>query len=225
VIGLAIKNQEVNTEETEGAESKSASKEEKGKAKSESRQIESLEKELDLERAKSSDLANRKRYLQADIANVQRQSDRKVSEVRNQVKLTWILEVLSIKEDLDRAIGIGQKTSEKSTLLDGLMLVSSRIENILKLESVEVIRANVGGRFDPTVHEALAFQESDAEEQGTILAVISPGYLVEGKVIKPAMVEVSRPRERKGIQEPDSLAAQDLGEELEIEETTTRKKS
>ena len=187
--------------------------------------MESLEKELDLERAKTADLGNRMRYLQADIANVQRQSDRRVSEVRNQVKLTWILEVLSIKEDLDRAIGIGRKTNEKSTLLDGLMLVSSRIENILKLESVEVIRANVGGRFDPTNHEALAFQESDAEEQGTILAVISPGYLVEGKVIKPAMVEVARPRERKDVEDTDSPATQDLGDELEIEETTARKKS
>ena len=159
-------------------------------------EITTLENELDLERRKSVDLSNRMKYLQADIANLQRQSDRRVAEVRNQVKLTWILEILSLKEDLDRAIGVAREAHEKSSLLDGLLLVTSRIENILKLEAVEVIRAEVGARFDPTLHEALTFQESDHEEQGTILAVISPGYTVDGKVIKPAMVEVARSRQK-----------------------------
>jgi len=162
-----------------------------------SREIQSLKKELDQERQRSSDLTNRMRYMQADIANLQRQADRRVSEGRNQVKLTWLLEIITIKEDLDRAVGVARESDIKSGLFDGLLLVSSRIENILKLEDVKVISAELGGIFDPNHHEAVSYQESETEEHGTILSVISPGYLVEGKVIKPAMVEVAKRKENK----------------------------
>ena len=221
---MAIKDQQKNVE-AEMAEVPPANTEDK-KIESEkeklAREISTLENELELERRKSFDLSNRMKYLQADIANLQRQSDRRVAEVRNQVKLAWILEVLSIKEDLDRAVGVARETHEKSSLLDGLVLVTSRIENILKLEAVEAIRAEVGGRFDPSLHEALAFQETDDEEQGTILAVISPGYSMDGKVIKPAMVEVARSRQ-KNKSAGQNAQGEDLARELEIEEATRQK--
>lgn len=189
------------------------------------RELTKLESELELERRKSLDLTNRMRYLQADIANLQRQADRRVSEVRNQVKLTWILEIISIKEDLDRAVGLAREGHEKSSLLDGLVLVASRIDNILKLEAVEVIRAEVGGKFDPNLHEALSFQESEAQEQGTILSVISLGYSVDGRVIKPAMVEVARKKERKKSPGESGPADEGFAKELEIEESTRQKNS
>ncbi len=221
------KNGEVTSEEIGSGKATSEDNEEKRKKERESekfaREIETLGDELELERRKSSELTNRMRYLQADIANLQRQADRRVSEVRNQVKLTWILEIISIKEDLDRAVGVARETRDKSSVVEGLQLVSSRIENILKLESVEGIRAEVGARFDPNLHEAVAFHESETGEQGTILAVISPGYSVDGKVIKPAMVEVARRKERKKSDDEKLLAAEGLVKELEIEEATGQK--
>ena len=92
------------------------------------------------------------------MANLQRQSDRRVSEVRSQVKLTWLLEIITIKEDLDRAIGVALGSDKKSILIDGLYLISSRIENILKLEDVKVVAAEVGARFDLNLHEAFVVQ-------------------------------------------------------------------
>jgi len=187
------------------------------------REIDSLKKELDQERQRSSDLANRMRYLQADLVNLQRQSDRRVSEVRNQVKLTWLLEIITIKEDLDRAIAVARESDKKSGLLDGLLLVSSRIENILKLEDVKVIPAELGDKFNPNRHEALSFQESETEEHGTILAVISPGYSIEGKVIKPAMVEVAKHKEKKKNGDKDSRNSSEQPKGLEPEGASGKK--
>ena len=224
---MATKDQqridESGTAETPPAETKEKNPESKSEMLA--KEVAALENDLELERRKSVDLANRMRYLQADIANLQRQSDRRVSEVRNQVKLAWILEIVSIKEDLDRAVGVARETHDKSALLDGLSLVASRIENILRLEAVEVIRADVGVRFDPNLHEAVAFQESENGVQGTILAVISPGYSVEGKVIKPAMVEVARSKEKKKSVEQEEPASEGLLRELEIEEAARQKKA
>lgn len=219
------KNDESVKEEEQAGPPSSADSEKKTETElqKEARELEILKNELEIERRKSSDLTSRMRYLQADIANLQRQADRRVSEVRNQVKLTWILEIVSIKEDLDRAVAVARESSDKSSLLDGLLLVASRIENILKLESVEVIRAEVGGRFDPNLHEALAFQETETEEHGTILAVISPGYSVDGKLIKPAMVEVARQRERKKSTDANEPSALGVAKQLEIEEGARQK--
>jgi molecular chaperone GrpE len=229
---LEIKDQQEEDEKNSTAEASinsSANDQSKADLQSDlelrTRELVVLQNDLESEKRKSLDLVNRMRYLQADIANLQRQSDRRVSEVRNQVKLTWILEIVSIKEDLDRAVGLARESGEKSSLLDGLLLVTSRIDNILKLETVEVIRAEAGGRFDPNVHEALAFQESETEEQGTILSVISPGYSVEGKVIKPAMVEVARKRDRKKSEEQVDVGRKFPSKGMEIEEASQQKKS
>jgi len=229
---LAIKNQEKNDdalkkdEQIEAPDStESEKKTEEAAWQKQARQFQVLNEDLESERRKSTELTSRMRYLQADISNLQRQSDRRVAEVRNQVKLAWILEILSIKEDLDRAVSIARDSADKSSLLDGLLLVASRIENILKLETVEVIPAEVGGRFDPNFHEALSFQETENEEQGTILAVISQGYSVDGKVIKPAMVEVARRKEKEKSTRDSISSGKDFGkkQQIEIEEAAGQK--
>jgi len=219
---LSVSAPEKNSNSTQEASAESETIISESELESYAREIHHLKKELEQERQRSSDLANRMRYLQADIANLQRQADRRVSEVRNQVKLTWLLEIITIKEDLDRAVEIARDSDKKSGLLDGLLLVSSRIDNILKLEDVKVIPAELGGRFDPNRHEALAYQESETKEQGTILAVISPGYSVEGKVIKPAMVEVARHREKKNTDESSNVVNAH-SKKIEVEETASKK--
>lgn len=153
-------------------------------------QVERLETDLESERKKNTDQMNRLRYLQADLINMQRQADRMVADSKIQVKLNWILEIISIKEDLDRALMSAE--SNKSPIVDGLKLLGSRIENDLKTEGVKQIKVDVGTRFDPKLHEAVASKETEDEPEGTVLSVIAYGYTIDGKVIKPALIEVAR---------------------------------
>ncbi len=154
-------------------------------------QVEELKRELEGEKKRNSDQSSRMKYLQADILNLQRQADRMVAEARNQVKLNWILEIISIKEDLQRALDVAA-SKQDSTLVDGLNMVLSRIEGTLQSEDVQRIKITTGQSFDPKFHEAVAFTESKTSEEGKILSVISSGYTLGGKVIKPALVEVAR---------------------------------
>ncbi|MDA4129335.1 MAG: nucleotide exchange factor GrpE [Thaumarchaeota archaeon] len=159
-------------------------------------ELENMNEELQKERRKSYDFANRMKYLQADLINTQKHADRFLIEARAQVRISWIMEIISIKEDLDRALKLSE-TSDKSGLFDGLRLVSSRIEGILKAEDVKPIEAELGTNFDPSLHEVVAFQDTEIQEQGKIISVISQGYTAGGKVIKPAMVEVARQKSPK----------------------------
>ena len=153
-------------------------------------QVDKLESELESERKKNVELINRMKYLQADLINMQKQADRMVSETKLQVKLSWILEIISIKEDLNRALQ--SAPSKNSILIDGLKLLASRIENDLKTEDVRPINVELGVKFDPRIHEAVASEETDEVPEGSILSVVANGYTIGGKVIKPALIEVAR---------------------------------
>ena len=153
-------------------------------------QVDKLESELESERKKNVELINRMKYLQADLINMQKQADRMVSETKLQVKLSWILEIISIKEDLNRALQ--SAPSKNSILIDGLKLLASRIENDLKTEDVRPINVELGVKFDPRIHEAVASEETDEVPEGSILSVVANGYTIGGKVVKPALIEVAR---------------------------------
>lgn len=168
-----------------------------------------LKTELDNERKKTLEQANRMKYLQADIINLQRQYNRNVVEAKTEVKLTWILEMVSILEDLRRALKAASP-SESPNLMDGLKLVIARIENTLKSENVETIIAEPGTKFDPRFHEAVSYRETD-EDEGKILSVIGHGCMVGGKVIKPALVEVGR---RNSAENSTSVKKGQIEEEL-----------
>ncbi len=175
-------------------------------------QVDKLESELENERKKNAEQISRMKYLQADLINMQKQADRMVSEAKTTIKLNWILEIISIKEDLDRAL---QSASlDSSVLIDGLKILASRIDNDLKAEEVKAINVELGGKFDPRIHEAVASQETDDKPEGSILSVIANGYTVGGKVIKPALIEVSR---RKPPAAPKEIPVEAPKEEIPVD--------
>jgi molecular chaperone GrpE len=157
----------------------------------ESNETEELRKEIDTERKKSSDLSKRILYLQSDYINLQRQNERRIMEVRDETKLHYLEEMISVKEDLERALSIG-KGSNPSVLMEGLRVLLSRIEGNLRMDDIEMINASPGVPFDIKFHEAVAYSEGNHEKDGTILSVISNGYTMRGKVVKPVLVEVAR---------------------------------
>jgi molecular chaperone GrpE len=172
----------------------SDSHEEPSEAKESEPEIKLLKKELEEVLKKNNDLTNRMKYLQADIVNLQRQSDKMLVDVRNQARFGLILELISIKEDLERAMNAEVYASNLDSLIEGLKLLQTRIESTLKSEDVSAIRVNLGSKLDPRLHEAVSSKSIPDKEDGAILSVISPGYVVAGKVLKPALVEVARMR-------------------------------
>ncbi len=153
-----------------------------------------LKNDLEDQKKKSSDLSKRMMYLQADLLNLQRQSDRRESQAREDVKLGYLLELASINEDLERALS-ASGTDISKTLRDGLAMVISRIDSDLKAESIERMKISLGAVFDPHLHEAVAYAETNDKNDGRILSVVGNGYTYKGKVIKPALVEVARKKQ------------------------------
>ncbi|MHB1908139.1 MAG: nucleotide exchange factor GrpE [Nitrososphaerales archaeon] len=158
--------------------------------------VEDLLKELKQKDEKISDLSSRMLYLQSDLVNVERGNQRRIREARDETRLKFIITLISLKEDLERAISISSTSSSKN-LFDGLNMLLSRLNDILRQEGVDRIDVSPGSRFDVKLHEAVAY--STGESDGTISSVIRPGYFLEGKVIQPVLVEVVR-RESSTLQ-------------------------
>lgn len=74
----------------------------------------------------------------------------------------------------------------------GIVLIRSQLEDILRRRGLEVLETK-GQRFNPAFHESVGEVESDGEE-GIVTDELQKGYLLEGKVLRPARVKISRLR-------------------------------
>ena len=103
-----------------------------------------------------------------------------------------IKETLPILDNFERAIGMDDTNldDEVSKFLSGFKMIYCNFVNILKNYGVVEIDGN-NKPFDPVYHEAIMTEKRDGVASGMVLDVLQKGYILKGKVIRPAMVKVS----------------------------------
>lgn len=134
------------------------------------------------------------RYLRvlAETENFKKRVQRERSEERQYSTQETVLAFLPVADNLDRALQAALKLGEAGQLVKGVELTLRQFEDILRRLGVEAIAVEIGKPFDPTQHQAL-FQEEHAEfDEGSILEMLQKGYKLGERVIRPAMVKVSR---------------------------------
>ena len=183
---------------------------------------------LSQELADAKDLARR---AQADLANVRRRARNERAEFRSRATEEICSALLPVLDDLHRAALEVEKTTERwdgngghdpagnvvRGLSEGIRLVLRRFQDTLKRQGLLEIEAD-GAPFDPRVHEAV--QEIPAgpgQREGDVIQVLRRGYLLDGRVIRPATVIVAgaspEPAEVSEGTEGDGKHGSDQGEE------------
>ena len=145
--------------------------------------------------------AERLRELEQELASLREEL---VSEKEERMRLMGSVErllrhLIGVAETVERVAGLYSLSDDSNarSLSEGLKMVSSSIEKVLREEGVEVI-GDVGERFDPVVHEAVGFVESEQHEDGTVVSVLERGFAFRGKVLRPAKVVVAKKAPREG---------------------------
>lgn len=134
--------------------------------------------------------------LQAELQNIQRRAEQNV-EKAHKFGLEKFAEAMlpavdSLEKGLENtAAAQGQGDSQVETIRHGCELTLKILLDTLKKFNVEPIDAE-GRPFDPAYHEAMLMQESNAVAPNTVLTVIQKGYTLNGRVIRPARVIVSK---------------------------------
>lgn len=124
----------------------------------------------------------------ADFQNQKRRVEQERAEVGRLANMALVINLLSLMDDLDRALRTVDAKLAGLTWIDGIRLISRKFEAALQNAGVKEIPAD-GEAFNPQVHEAISEAEGD---EGKVISVVQKGYTLGERVIRPAMVIVGR---------------------------------
>jgi molecular chaperone GrpE len=128
------------------------------------------------------------RSLEATEARLERNAKRESEEMRGKL----VCELLPVLDNLDRTIRAAQARPTDAAMLDGVRMVKSQLEGVLRGYGAERLDA-VGKRFDPTMHEAIGLTPvDDPRWNGLVVAETEPGYAFGERLLRPAKVTVGR---------------------------------
>jgi molecular chaperone GrpE len=152
-----------------------------------------LNEALEQEKARADEYLNRLKYLQADFQNYQRRVEKERGELVKRGNEELILKLLSVVDNLERAVEASKSSSDKEVLVSGVEMVLKQFQATLAEEGLSQIEA-VGKPLDPELHEAVTTVETDQYPENIIVRVLRKGYSLNGRVIRPSMVEVAKKR-------------------------------
>jgi molecular chaperone GrpE len=132
----------------------------------------------------------------AAFINYRRRTDQERAETVQYASANLLKKLLPIVDDFDRALAaIPEDERKKNKWVAGVELISRKLHTVMEQEGVEPIGA-AGQPFDPNLHEAVAFEDNaeagNDKHEDTVSEVFSKGYKLRDRVLRPAMVKVTR---------------------------------
>ena len=164
-----------------------AKSEKKEKKPEKSDELEELQKKLDEAEAKAGEYLQMAQRLQADFDNFRKRTQRENEEFKTFATAGLISELLTIEDDLDRAL---DSAKEENDFVIGVRGIRQNLMKILESKGLAEIPTD--GKFDPNCHEALCVEEADTD--GDIAEVFQKGYRLGNKVLRYSKVKVTRKR-------------------------------
>lgn len=157
----------------------------------------SLEEQLAKEQERAQSYYASWQRAAADYQNLKRRVDQERSEVTQLANASLMINLLPLIDDLERALENVDSHLAGLTWLDGIRLIHRKFQALLEMYGVTEIPAE-NQDFDPNVHEAIMY--SDGEE-GKVINVAQKGYMLGGRVLRPAMVVVGNGGKQQEEQE------------------------
>ena len=151
--------------------------------------VQELEAQLAETAKKEQDLLLRTR---AEIDNIRRRTEQDVEKAHKFALEKFAKDILNTIDNLERALATPANTEDETVkaLFDGVELTLKELLATVARFGVEPVGV-VGEIFNPDLHQAISMQPTDGFESNQITTVLQKGYLLNGRVIRPAMVMVA----------------------------------
>lgn len=127
---------------------------------------------------------------QADLMNYKKEESTRTGEILKYKQTETLLNELQLLDNFDIAEKLMPKDLKNDPHVDGLLKIKIQLLNYLKSQGLEEIKV-LNSQFDPNFCEVLE-EVAAEEESGTIVEVAQKGYLLDGKVIRPAKVKTAK---------------------------------
>ena len=172
------KNEEIK-EEKKAEEPKEHKKEHKKDKK-----LEELQNEVNT-------LKDKNMRIAAEMVNTLRRKDEETTRLLKYSNESLITELLPVIDNFERALNVDAKTTDIESYQKGMTMIYNSLKNILEKFEVKEIEA-IDKEFDPSFHQAVIQEEKEGTKENIVIEVLQKGYTYKDKVIRPAMVKVSK---------------------------------
>lgn len=161
---------------------------------------ESVEQTLDDAKALEiamTELANVKTKLieaHADFENIKKRLEKDKITAVNFANESFARDLLSVIDALEMALNtqISEENTEAKTLKEGVSLTIESFKTALAKHGVKMIETSVGGEFNPEIHNAMSYVESESIASGFIAQIYQNGYMYNERILRPAMVLIAK---------------------------------
>lgn len=172
------KNEEIK-EEKKAEEPKEHKKEHKKDKK-----LEELQNEVNT-------LKDKNMRIAAEMVNTLRRKDEETNRLLKYSNESLITELLPVIDNFERALNVDATSNDIENYQKGMTMIYNGLKNILEKFEVKEIEA-IDKEFDPSYHQAVMQEEKEGTKENIVIEVLQKGYTYKDKVIRPAMVKVSK---------------------------------
>ena len=148
------------------------------------------QQELDALKQERDGLYDRLLRKQAEFDNYKKRVEREKSEFMQFASADLIKELLNALDSFELALKNAAAKPDAQSILRGSELIYKQIQDTLTRFGLKPIEAK-GKTFDPHFHQAVATQPTDEVEENTVIEEMRKGYLLNGRLLRPAMVSVA----------------------------------
>ena len=156
--------------------------------------INELEAKLKTAQEESRETYDHLLRVSAEFENYKKRSAREMDEFRKFANESLIKEMLSVVDNIERAINSCNDANQtNSGLVEGVNITLKEILKIFEkfnVKPVESLKKN----FDPNFHQAVMTEETDDYAEHTVINELQKGYMMHDRLLRPAMVVVSKPK-------------------------------
>lgn len=136
-------------------------------------------------------LKDKNMRITAEMVNTLRRKDEETSRLLKYSNESLITELLPVIDNFERALNQNTENSEIENYQKGITMIYNNLNNILEKFEVKEIEA-IDKEFDPSYHQAVMQEEKEGTKENIVIEVLQKGYTYKDKVIRPAMVKVSK---------------------------------
>jgi len=150
--------------------------------------------------------------IQAELENIKRRSQKDIENAHKFALVDFAKELLTVIDSLELGLqAVAESSPEIAKIREGNELTLKQFQSVFSKFNIETIDP-AGEKFDPEQHQAMAMQENADVEPNTVVTVFQKGYLLNGRILRPAMVvvaksvssEVEENEENEGNEENDN---------------------
>lgn len=158
----------------------------------ESPTVDAVQAEIEALSAQLAEAQEQSIRAQADAQNARRRAEQDVEKAHKFGQEKLVNDLLPVVDNLERAIeAIDAENEALKPVIEGIELTLKSFVDSLARHKVEQLNP-VGEPFDPQLHQAMTMVESPDAEPNTVLNVFQKGYTLHGRLVRPAMVVVSK---------------------------------